>query len=103
MTQWLAERGAWRDWRRDKPFGAGFMGGTHARAYAKLPGVKVVAVSSRAEDKAAKLAAEVGAKAVTDDMAIIIEDVVKLLDKVDAAVDQAIQPAGLLPPPEKAM
>src|SRR5689334_6551432 len=51
--------------------GAGFMGGTHARAYAKLPDVKVVAVSSRAEDKAAKLAAEVGAKAVTDDMAII--------------------------------
>lgn len=51
--------------------GAGFMGGTHARAYAKLPDVKVVAVSSRAEDKAAKLAAEVGAKAVTDDMVII--------------------------------
>ena len=27
--------------------GSGFMGGTHARAYAKIPGVKVVAVSSR--------------------------------------------------------
>lgn len=51
--------------------GAGFMGGTHARAYAKLPDVKVVAVSSRSQEKAAKLAAEVGAQAVTDDMAII--------------------------------
>ncbi len=29
--------------------------------------------------------------------------IVKLLDKVDAVVDQAIKPAGLLPPPEKAM
>ena len=40
---------------------AGFMGGTHARSYAQLPGVKVVAVSSRNLEKAAKLAAEVGA------------------------------------------
>jgi len=51
--------------------GAGFMGGTHARAYAKLPDVKVVAVSSRSQEKAAKLAAEVGANGVTDEMVII--------------------------------
>ncbi len=51
--------------------GSGFMGGTHARAYAKVPGVEIVAVSSRHLDKAEKLAAEVGAKATTDDRAII--------------------------------
>lgn len=51
--------------------GSGFMGGTHARAYAKLPDVRVVAVSSRSKDKAAKLAAEVGAAPTVDDMAII--------------------------------
>jgi predicted dehydrogenase len=47
------------------------MGTTHARTYAKIPGVEVVAVSSLHRDKAEKLAAEVGAKAVTDDRAII--------------------------------
>lgn len=51
--------------------GSGFMGGTHARALAKLPGVCVVAVSSRSPDKADKLAAEVGAMATTDDMEIV--------------------------------
>lgn len=51
--------------------GSGFMGTTHARAYAKIPGVEIVAVSSRNRDKAEKLAAEVGALAVTDDRAII--------------------------------
>ncbi len=51
--------------------GSGFMGQTHARAYAKIPGVEIVAVSSRHRDKAEKLAAEVGGKAVTDDAAII--------------------------------
>lgn len=51
--------------------GAGFMGTTHARAYARIPGVEIVAVSSRDLDKAEKLAAEVGAKATTDDLAII--------------------------------
>lgn len=51
--------------------GSGFMGATHARAFAKLPDVHVVAVSSRSKDKAAKLAAEVGAQATSDDMVII--------------------------------
>lgn len=51
--------------------GSGFMGATHARAYAKIPGVNVVAVSSRHLDKAAKLATEVGARATTDDRSII--------------------------------
>jgi len=47
------------------------MGGTHARAYAKIKGVEVAAVSSRRLEKAEKLAREVGARATTDDMAII--------------------------------
>jgi predicted dehydrogenase len=51
--------------------GSGFMGQTHARAYAKIPGVEIVAVSSQHRDKAEKLAGEVGGKAVTDDRAII--------------------------------
>lgn len=51
--------------------GSGFMGGTHARAYAKIPGVEVAAVSSRHLDKAEKLAREVGARATTDDRKII--------------------------------
>jgi len=51
--------------------GSGFMGGTHARAFAKIPGVQVVAVSSRHLDKAEKLAGEVGARATTDDRTIL--------------------------------
>src|SRR5918911_42516 len=51
--------------------GSGFMGGTHARAYAKVPGVEVVAVSSRHLDKAEKLAREVGARATIDDRTIV--------------------------------
>ncbi|MEO8668802.1 MAG: Gfo/Idh/MocA family oxidoreductase [Bauldia sp.] len=51
--------------------GAGFMGGTHARAFAKIPGVEVVAISSRNRAKAEKLAGEVGARATTVDMEIV--------------------------------
>jgi UDP-N-acetylglucosamine 3-dehydrogenase len=51
--------------------GSGFMGGTHARAYAKMTGVEVAAVSSLQLEKAQKLAKEVGGRATTDTMAII--------------------------------
>lgn len=50
--------------------GAGFMGGTHARAFAKIPDVQVVGVSSRSPEKAATLAEEVGAQPFTDAMAL---------------------------------
>lgn len=50
--------------------GAGFMGGTHARAFAKIPDVQVVGVSSRSAEKAAALAEEVGAQPTTDAMAL---------------------------------
>ena len=51
--------------------GSGFMGTTHARAYAKIPGVSIAAVSSRHLDRAEKLANELGARATTDDRSII--------------------------------
>ncbi len=51
--------------------GAGFMGATHAHAFAKLPDVQIVAVSSRSLDKAQKLASEFGARATADDQSII--------------------------------
>lgn len=53
--------------------GSGFMGTTHARAYKKVPGVEIVAVSSRHFDKAEKLAGEVGGRATVDDMAIVTD------------------------------
>jgi UDP-N-acetylglucosamine 3-dehydrogenase len=40
--------------------GAGFMGGTHAAAFAGLPDVPIVGVSSRSAEKAAVLAAKYG-------------------------------------------
>jgi UDP-N-acetylglucosamine 3-dehydrogenase len=51
--------------------GCGFMGTTHARAYAKIPGVSIAAVSSRNLDRAEKLAKEFGARATIDDRSII--------------------------------
>lgn len=54
--------------------GAGFMGSTHARAFAKLPDVQVVGVSSRSADKAAELAHEVGAEVFTDALALATHD-----------------------------
>src|SRR5687768_12087488 len=51
--------------------GSGFMGRTHARAYAKIRGVSVAAVSSRHFEKAENLAREVGARPTTDDRSII--------------------------------
>jgi predicted dehydrogenase len=50
--------------------GAGFMGGTHARAFAKLQDVEIVGVSSRTRDKAEKLAKEYAAEPFTDSLAL---------------------------------
>src|SRR5215470_7658391 len=59
--------------------GAGFMGTTHARAYAKIPGVSIAAVSSRQREKAERLAAEFGARATTDDRSIIEDPSIDLI------------------------
>ena len=53
--------------------GAGFMGGTHARALAKLPDVNIVGVSSRSLAEAVPLAQEVGAAPYDDAMALLHE------------------------------
>ncbi len=53
--------------------GAGAMGQTHARAFAKLPDVKIIGISSRSLEKAKALAAEVNAGATTDDLALATE------------------------------
>lgn len=50
--------------------GAGFMGSTHAKAYAALDDVSIVGVSSRSHQKAAELAESVGAEPFTDAMAL---------------------------------
>lgn len=55
--------------------GAGFMGATHAEAWARIDGVDVVGVTSGADDGADDLAAQVGARA--------FDDVDELLDAVD--------------------
>jgi UDP-N-acetylglucosamine 3-dehydrogenase len=51
--------------------GSGVMGQAHARAFAKIPGVRVLGVSSRHIQKANALASEVNAFATTDDLALI--------------------------------
>ncbi|MBX3011027.1 MAG: Gfo/Idh/MocA family oxidoreductase [Caldilineaceae bacterium] len=51
--------------------GAGFMGGTHARGYAKLDGVTIAAISSRTLAKAQALTDEVGGTPTTDEWAIL--------------------------------
>ena len=53
--------------------GSGFMGSTHARAYARLPDVQVSGVSSRSYAKAAALAQEVGADTYTDTIALVAD------------------------------
>ena len=42
--------------------GAGFIGGIHAAAFARLPDVQIVGISSRSAEKAAVLAAKYGAE-----------------------------------------
>jgi predicted dehydrogenase len=59
--------------------GAGFMGSTHARAFAKVSGVQVVGVSSRSADKAAALAREVGAQPYADAMALATDPQVDVI------------------------
>ena len=61
----------WSAWRR--------LHGRHARSYAQLPGVKVVAVSSRNLEKAAKLAGELGAVPTADAMSILADPAIEVV------------------------
>src|ERR1700736_2343936 len=73
--------------------GSGFMGGTHVRAYAKIPGVEVAAVSSLHLAKAEKLAGEVGARATTDDRSIV-ED--PTIDAISNTLPTHLHPASTI-------
>jgi len=62
--------------------GAGFMGGTHARALARMPHVEVVAIAGRRPERAQALAREVGARVVS------LEEVLRdpSIDAVDVSL-----------------
>lgn len=53
--------------------GAGFMGGTHAAAFAGLPDVQIFGISSRTSEKAEALAAKYGAQPYADALALATE------------------------------
>ncbi len=59
--------------------GAGFMGGTHARGYAKIEGVQIAAISSRTLDNAKKLTEEVGGRPTTDDLSILNDPAIDIV------------------------
>lgn len=50
--------------------GAGFMGATHARAFAALPGVRLAGIAAATPARAAALAHELGAEPTTDALAL---------------------------------
>ena len=51
--------------------GAGYFSHFQYEAWQRIPEVEIVAISSRHPEKAEKLVAEVGGKALTDDRAIL--------------------------------
>jgi predicted dehydrogenase len=59
--------------------GAGFMGGTHAAAFAKIPDVQIVGISSRSGEKAAALAEKHGAEPFTDALALATDPRVDII------------------------
>jgi predicted dehydrogenase len=73
--------------------GAGFMGSTHARAFARLPDVQIVAISSRSLDKAKGLAAQFGALGTTSDQEIIDDPTI---DAISNTVPTHLHPATTL-------
>ncbi len=60
--------------------GAGFMGGTHARAYAKLPDVEIAAIYAHSGNRAEPLAAEVGGTWTSDIDSILRDDSIDAID-----------------------
>src|SRR5262245_16499397 len=60
--------------------GAGFMGGVHARAYARLAGVEVAAIVSRGAERGRALAAELGAAHLTDLAPVLDDPTVAIVD-----------------------
>ena len=60
--------------------GAGFMGGTHARAYAQMRGVEVAAIYAKSETRALPLAEEIGST-WSDDLDSLLSD--PTIDAID--------------------
>ena len=60
--------------------GAGFMGGTHARAFAKVPGVQVAAIYAHSPRRAQPLADELGSTFTDDLDAILSDDTIDAID-----------------------
>ena len=60
--------------------GAGFMGGTHARAYATLPNVEIAAIYARSADRGQDLATELGTAFITDLDRILADDSIDAVD-----------------------
>lgn len=60
--------------------GAGFMGGTHARAYAKLSHVEIAAIHARSADRAQPLADELGTTFAESLDPILADDSIEAVD-----------------------
>ena len=60
--------------------GAGWMGATHAEAYAKIEGAHIRSVASLHVERARALAAPLGAQAVADPEAILADPAIDLVD-----------------------
>ena len=60
--------------------GAGFMGGTHARAYHALPGAEVAGIYARSAIRAAPLAAELAVPWTDDLDALLADDTIGAVD-----------------------
>jgi UDP-N-acetylglucosamine 3-dehydrogenase len=60
--------------------GAGFMGKTHAQAFAKIPDVEIAAVVSRRIARAAEVASMFGARALTDPGVVLADESIDAID-----------------------
>lgn len=60
--------------------GAGFMGSTHAHAYAALPGAQVAAILDRNPDRASRLANETGSRVELDPHRIVDDPSIDVID-----------------------
>lgn len=60
--------------------GAGFMGGTHARAFQKVPGVDIAAIYAHSDKRAGPLAEELGTVYTNDIDAILRDESIEAID-----------------------
>ncbi|MEI7990496.1 MAG: Gfo/Idh/MocA family oxidoreductase, partial [Chloroflexota bacterium] len=60
--------------------GAGFMGTTHARAFAKMPNVQVAVIVDTVKEKGEKLAAEIGCRFEIDPEVVFDDPTISLID-----------------------